>query len=132
MLEAVMCLSLAAMVTYFFKSTDLPKDMKNRSAQTKSESQNYVVQPKKMAIPQNLVKQPTIIDDSKAEKLALLEKHKRELEIKQRAQQIDDLTLKITALEQELKVNQARNAEILAEIDAHMAKLKELMDLKLA
>jgi TolA-binding protein len=87
---------------------------------------------KKMAIPEHLLKNSSIVDSSKLNKLVQLEKHKRELEIKQRAQQIDELTLKITALEQELKTNNARNAEILAEIDTHMAKLKELMDLKLS
>ena len=38
MIEAFMCVSLAAMGFYFFKSTDLPKDMKDRSAKSRAEA----------------------------------------------------------------------------------------------
>ena len=45
---------------------------------------------------------------------------------------IDDLTIKITALEQELKTNNARNTEILAEIDTHMNTLARLTSVTLS
>jgi hypothetical protein len=144
MIEAFMCVTLAAMGFYFFKSTDLPKDMKNRSALLHAESiQNPIVRQKKMAFDSVATKVKSdaksemrttikILDDNQAAKLAQLDAHKRELEMRQRALVIDDLTLKITALEQELKLNSARNAEILAEIDTHMNTLTRLTSVSLS
>lgn len=141
MIEALMCVSLAAMGFYFFKSTDLPKEMKERSAQLRAEAaHNPIVRTKKMAFDaaatvtkkidiKNSIK---ILDDHQLARLAQLEAHKKELEMKQRAQVIDELTLKITALEQELKLNNDRNAEIMAEIDTHMTTLARLTSVSLS
>ncbi|MBC7427410.1 MAG: hypothetical protein H7336_02285 [Bacteriovorax sp.] len=141
MIEALMCVTLAVMGFYFFKSTDLPKDMKDRSAQLHAESKaNPIVLTKRMAFDakatteikteiKNTIK---VLDDNQAAKLAKLEAHKKELEMRQRAQVIDELTLKIIVLEQELKTNNARNAEILAEIDTHMEILARLTSISLS
>lgn len=141
MIEALMCVSLAAMGFYFFKSTDLPKDMRDRSAQLRAEAAaNPILRTKKMAfdsVATNVSKADIktsikVLDDNQAAKLAQLEAHKKQLEIKQRAQAIDELTLKITALEQELKTNNTRNAEIMAEIDIHMNTLARLTSVSLS
>ncbi len=144
MIEAFMGISLVAMGFYFFKSTDLPKDMQDRSAQLRAESaHNPIVRTKKMAfdskatVTKEVVKAEiknsiNILDNNQIAKLAQLEAHKKELEMRQRAQVIDELTLKITALEQELKINSARNTEILAEIDIHMATLSRLTQVSLS
>ncbi|MBC7713076.1 MAG: hypothetical protein H7177_07040 [Rhizobacter sp.] len=141
MIEALMGVTLVAMGFYFFKSTDLPKDMKDRSAQLRAESaSNPIIRTKRMAFDskatsavkaeiKNTIK---VLDDNQAAKLAKLEAHKKELEMRQRAQVIDELTMKITALEQELKTNNTRNAEILAEIDLHMATLARLTSVSLS
>ena len=137
-----MGVSLVLMGFYFFKSTDLPQDMKDRSAQSRAEmASNPIIKTKKMAFDsvatKNEVKSEIknaikVLDDNQAAKLAQLEAHKKQLEMKQRAQAIDELTLKITALEQELKTNNARNAEILAEIDTHMNTLARLTSISLS
>ncbi len=135
MIEALMCVSLAAMGFYFFKSTDLPKDMKERSARLSAEAgSTQTVKTKRMAFdaPKTTKIEVKVIDDNQSAKLAQLESHKKQLEMKQRAQAIDELTLKITALEQELKINNSRNAEILAEIDTHMNTLARLTSLSLS
>lgn len=129
MLETGMIITLAIMGLYFFKSTDLSKDMKNRSAQLKAESiHSPAVRIKKMAFENNSEAKDinSIIDKKVAEKLVQLDLHKKELEIITRAKEIDELTLKITTLEQELKNNSARNAEIVAEIETHMKALARL------
>ncbi len=141
MIEALMGVSLVLMGFYFFKSTDLPKDMKERSAQLRAEAaSNPILRTKKMAfdsVATNVTKADIktsikVLDDNQAAKLAQLEAHKKQLEMQKRAQMIDELTLKITALEQELKLNNARNAEIMAEIDSHMATLAELTSVSLS
>lgn len=141
MIEALMCVSLAAMGFYFFKSTDLPKDMKDRSAQLRAEAaSNPIVRTKRMtfdsvatSVTKSEIKNSIkVLDDNQAVKLAQLEAHKKQLEMQQRAQAIDELTLKITALEQELKTNNARNVEIMAEIDIHMITLTRLTSVSLS
>ena len=134
MIEALMCVSLAAMGFYFFKSTDLPKDMKERSAKLSAEAaSNTTVKTKRMAFDAPTIKvENKIFNENQTNKIAQLEAHKKQLEMKQRAQAIDELTLKITALEQELKTNNTRNSEILAEIDAHMTTLAKLTSVSLS
>lgn len=143
MIETLMGVSLVLMGFYFFKSTDLPKDMKDRSAQLRAEQvSNPISKTKRMAFDsiatskietkteiKNAIK---VLDDNQAARLAQLDAHKKQLEMKQRAQAIDELTLKITALEQELKINNTRNAEILAEIDSHMNTLARLTSVSLS
>lgn len=114
MLEGLMALSLVLMGIYFVKSTDLPRELKDRSAQHSKEASQVVVTKKKMAfsgIEQNK------IADKKMISASLIELHNKA---------IDELTLKITTLEQELKANNARNAEIQKEIDAHLISLQIL------
>jgi type I site-specific restriction endonuclease len=126
MLETFMGLSLAIMGFYFLKSTDLSQEMKDRSAQLRSEAaQNPIVRTKKMAF-DSISKNNKILDDNQNSKLVLLANNKKELELKQKNQEIDELTLKITLLEQELKINNKRNNEIMAEIEIYLKDLTRL------
>ncbi len=113
MIEGLMALSLVLMGIYFVKSTDLPKEMKERSAQISRETVAPTTAKKKMAFPT----QTTVTTVKKNSSQSLIELHNKA---------IDELTLKITTLEQELKVNNARNAEIQREIDAHLESLRLL------
>jgi hypothetical protein len=118
MLEGLMALSLVIMGIYFVKSTDLPKEMQNRSAQMERET---VASPKKkMAFEANKVSVKTEVKvEIKKSNTTLIDLHNKA---------IDELTLKITTLEQELKINNARNNEIQKEIDTHLASLRLLND----
>ena len=138
-----MGVSLVLMGFYFFKSTDLPQDLKDRSAQSRAElASNPIIKTKRMAfdtqvttkvaVKSEIKNSIQVLDENQAAKLAQLEAHTKQLEIKQRAQAIDELTLKITELEQELKINNARNAEILAEIETHMNTLAKLTSISLS
>lgn len=116
MLEGIMAISLVVMGIYFFKSTDLPKEMKDRSAQMEKET--ITVSKKKMAY--TSLKNNTSVEvkvDSKKSTQSLIDLHNKA---------IDELTLKITTLEQELKANNERNSEIQKEIDTHLESLRLL------
>lgn len=116
MLEGIMALSLVVMGIYFFKSTDLPKEMQERSAQMEKET--IIVTNKKMAY--TSVKNNTAIEvkiDNKKSNQSLIDLHNKA---------IDELTFKITSLEQELKANNVRNADIQKEIDTHLESLSLL------
>ena len=113
MLEILMGLSLAIMGIYFFKSTDLPKELTERSAQLRSQenySQNVVSTNKPFS---KNITLPKVTVDHAAEK-ALINK------------KINELTLTITTLEQELNVNKSRNNEIQRQIDTHLLTLNNL------
>lgn len=116
MLEGIMAISLVVMGIYFFKSTDLPKEMQDRSAQMEKET--ITVSKKKMAY--TSLKNNTSVEiktDSKKSNQTLIDLHNKA---------IDELTLKITTLEQELKANNERNNEIQKEIDTHLESLRLL------
>jgi hypothetical protein len=124
---------LAGMGIYFVKSTDLPKDMKDRSSLLKQESlKNPASAQKKYSFPTNTTAAKTAqklennIDLKRAEEATKILAAKRLEKITLIEKEIDTLTLTITALEQELKANNARNAEIQAEIDRHLETLARL------
>ncbi len=108
MIEALMGISIILMGVYFVKSTDLPKELKDRSAQHRNETISSAK--KKMVY----VTEPKI---STVNNQNLRDLHNKA---------IDELTLKITTLEQELKVNNAKNAEIQKMIDIHLESLRLL------
>lgn len=107
-MEIAMVITLALMGIYFVKSTDLPKDLKDRSAQLKAEAHIYEA-PKtlRITIPQMTVQAMEL------DKLKI-------------SAEIDRLTLIITSLEQEIKANNEKNAEIQGKIDAHLENLIQL------
>nr|BDT27808.1 hypothetical protein BHI3_12740 [Bacteriovorax sp. HI3] len=138
MIEGIAMLTvLAGMGIYFVKSTDLPKDMKARSEQMRQDSlRNPVAAQKKFNFPTattanaNALAKTTKLEDNtalkKAEEATKLLAQKRLEKIALIDKEIDTLTLTITALEQELRANNARNAEIQAEIDRHLETLARL------
>lgn len=107
---------LAVMGFYFFKSTDLPKELKERSAQFHSET---ATKPSVSKFPS-----PIIIPNQMA--LTELNLRKKAAELKIHNAELDQLTLTITALEQELKTNKERNLEIQTLIDQHLISLQKL------
>jgi len=121
MLEGLMALSLVLMGVYFVKSTDLPKELKDRSAQMRNETQTVTTAKRKMAFPVVEEKKSAAIEIKKQNNQALIDLHNKA---------IDELTLKITTLEQELKGNNERNAEIQKMIDIHMENLNLLTSKK--
>lgn len=148
MIEGIAMLTvLAGMGIYFVKSTDLPKEMKERSAQLRQEAlRNPTSSQKKFSFPTNNQK-PTVaknlaastsvnLDKSealkRAEEATKLLAAKRLEKIALIDKEIDSLTLTITALEQELRANNARNAEIQEEINRHLETLARLEASKLA
>ena len=127
MLEIAMVTTLALMGIYFFKSTDLPKDMKERSAQNRVKSQHSEnTSSKKFAI------QNVIIKETESQKLFDIKKQEREAMIALHINKIDELTFLITTLEQQIKENNSRNAEIQAQINLHMESLEILKKSKIA
>jgi len=147
MLEGIAMLTvLAGMGVYFIKSTDIPKDMKDRSAQSRANfGDRIATAPKRYAFDNKIVadKKPEIKiqsasvaelkEKSDAAKLAEIEKHiKRQSLIALQNQKIDELTLLITSLEQDIKENNSRNAEIQAQINIHLETLRLLKESVLA
>ncbi|MBY0415544.1 MAG: hypothetical protein K2Q18_15330 [Bdellovibrionales bacterium] len=144
MLEGIaMCVTLVAMGIYFIKSTDIPKDMRDRSAQMKSQTPEVASSTaKKYSFPVDKNKMEEI--QVKKDKLAMenqLERESKILEMKKRERQalqalhnkkIDEITLLITALEQELKENNERNDQIQAEINRHLDTLRILKETVIA
>ena len=136
MIEGIAMLTvLAGMGIYFVKSTDLPKDMRDRSAQFKNEGS--VELKKKYSFPTantnasstastRSIKLENNLDLIKAQEATKLLAAKRLGKIALIDKEIDTLTLTITALEQELKANNERNAEIQLEIDRHLQTLARL------
>lgn len=142
MLEIAMVTILAGMGFYFFKSTDLPKELKERSAQNRASNQYEASAPKKFAmakvnleekkIPAEIANLPSIKDNLEAERLIEIKKHERELKIALHNKKIDELTLLITTLESQIRANSIRNAEIQAQINLHLESLKILQSHKIA
>lgn len=133
MLEGIAMLTvLAGMGFYFVKSTDIPKDMKEKSAKMRATyGETSLVAPKKYAFDKKInstTGTPNKVQ-SDAAKLAEIEKHiKRQSLIALQNQKINELTFLITSLEQEFKENNSRNAEIQAQIDIHLENLRLLKE----
>jgi len=97
---------------YFIKSTDLPKEMRDRSVNMESKKaprENFVVN--KISVAKPLT---TTID--------------KELELNSYKKELDRLTIIITSLEQEIKVNNTRNSEIQKMIDSHFISFQLIQD----
>jgi len=128
MLEAIgMITVLAGMGVYFIKSTDLPKDLKERSARLEQESRtNPIILKKKYAF--DTVKSTQTISNkeliqAKNEKLLQEKKLERKILVEKQVKRIDELTMIITKLEMELKSNNERRQEIEAQIELHLSEL---------
>lgn len=123
-IELGMVSVLTGMGVYFVKSTDLPKDLKNRSELTRREigGQSSQFKPK---FNFDKLQNKSI---SNAELNINAEKElQRKLDQKiQKEKEMNLLTLKITTLEQEIRDNNQRNAEILLEIDSYLVQLEKL------
>ena len=125
MIEIGMCLCLTIMGIYFFKSTELPKELRERSAQFSSESSF------KSGSNQNKInftpRVEGIISNEKGKmQLSQMSQLKKAADQKNLNDEIDKLTITITTLEQEIKENNARNSEIQLIINANLARLEEL------
>lgn len=121
MLEIGMILSLALMGFYFFKSTDLPKELTERSAQLQAQNGNIEIK-SKPTFPKVELKSNQDLES----KLVAMKQQKKIKDIALLNAEIDRLTLEITTLEQEIKDNNARNSEIQKTIDSHLITLQEL------
>jgi hypothetical protein len=126
--ELAMVSVLAGMGIYFVKSTDLPKDLKERSRILETENaRNQNTQKSKIYIPSISTESKTVAKD---EIDLTLKKIQEERILKDYLASIDNeislLTLKITSLEQEIKDNNERNVIIQNEIDQNLKKLDEL------
>lgn len=143
MLEGLaMFAALAAMGIYFVKSTDLPKDMKERSAQLRASTPMMTSAPKRYSFPTDadklqaiqekqdlLMKQNT---EEEQTKLAEAKKREKQIMIALHHKKIDELTLLITTLEQEIKDNHERNIIIQTQINAHLETLRLLKEKHIA
>lgn len=128
MLELGMILSLALMGIYFYKSADLPKEMKDRSAQLQAQKGEQQAFKPKMTFPKVEIKtnSSAIQGNDLDAKLSAMKQQKKIKDIALLNAEIDRLTFEITTLEQQIKDNNARNAEIQKTIDAHLITLQEL------
>jgi hypothetical protein len=120
MIEVGMIVSLIAMGVYFFKSTDLPQDLKERSTQHKTINKAAPsFRNIKISIPKEELK------DTQFE-LSELKLQKQIKELKVLNLEIDNLTLEITGLEQQIIINNSKNAEIQSIIDLKLISLQSL------
>lgn len=127
-MEILMGLTLAIMGVYFFKSTDLPKDLKERSAMMQAEAvQSSTSKTLRMTLPKEVLKTPVLNKDLDA-KLAEMKIQKNVRELQLLNVEIDKLTIEITTLEQEIKLNNKRNNEIQTIIDSHLISLQLLQE----
>jgi hypothetical protein len=126
MLEVAMLFSLAIMGIYFFKSTDLPKDLVERSTQLRAETGiTNVKRTIKMSYPVTSTVESNVTLDNK---LSTMKIQKKAKEITLLSEEIDKLTIEITTLEQEIKVNNQRNAEIQLKIESKLSILQDLQE----
>lgn len=129
MLELGMIFCLTLMGVYFYKSADLPKELKERSAQTQAQLGSIQANKPKMAFPKVEVKsaeKTAEVNQNIEEKLLAMKQQKKLKDIALLQAEVDRLTLEITSLEQQIKDNNAKNAEIQKMIDAHLVTLLEL------
>ena len=142
MFEGITMLTvLAGLGIYFVKSTDIPKDMKEKSAQMRATYGNtsLTAAPKKYAFDKKIVVNSESLppafsveelkNKTEASKRAEIEKYvKRQSLVALQNQKIDELTLLITSLEQEIKENNSKNADIQIQIDTHLEALRKLQE----
>lgn len=134
MLEGIaMSVALLGMGIYFVKSTDLPKDMKERSAQFRASSPELssTSTTKKYSFPKVVDASEKVKSDIDA-KLAEAKKRERQLLVELHNKKIDEITLLITTLEQQIKDNTALNIIIQKQINAHLETLRVLQETKIA
>lgn len=123
MIEFGMIVSLVAMGIYFFKSTDLPKELQERSAQHR----NIELQKRQVTSFKNI--NLTIAKETLKNadlELSELKLQKQLKEVQVLNIEIDKLTVEITTLEQEINANNSRNAEIQNIINAKLISLQSL------
>lgn len=132
---------IGSMGVYMMKSSELPQDLKNRSAQFQTEydilknqkkslkiSMNKIAPSKKNAV-KKVVTTSTVKDNSSALiedakiDLAKAKIQRNQLLTQELNLKIDQLTLEITALEQQIKINNQKNAEIQVQINNRLAEL---------
>ena len=142
MFEGITMLTvLAGLGIYFVESTDIPKDMKEKSAQMRATYGNtsLTAAPKKYAFDKKIVVNSESLppafsveelkNKTEASKRAEIEKYvKRQSLVALQNQKIDELTLLITSLEQEIKENNSKNADIQIQIDTHLEALRKLQE----
>ena len=133
MLEAIGMLTvLTGMGIYFVKSTDLPKDMRDRSAQLRMNTPVSTSAPKKFAFTQESVKN-TAQEKIDNERLGEIQNQiRKQALIALHNKKIDELTLLITTLEMEIRENNEKNSEIQKQIDIHLESLRALKETKIA
>ena len=132
---------LAGLGFYFVKSTDIPKDMKEKSAQMRATygdtsfaapTKRYAFDKKMTTSSDNLPPSFSIEElkkQTEASKLAEIEKYiKRQSLIAVQNKKIDELTMLITSLEQEIKANNSKNSDIQAQIDGYLEALREIQE----
>ena len=113
MIEVAMLFTLTLMGVYFIKSTDLPKELKERSTQLSTETTKDLTKNIKMTFPKTTTSLAEMQLKITSE-LGLLHA------------EIDKLTVEITTLEQEIKINNERNTEIQDRIDSQLISLQSL------
>lgn len=132
MLEVIAMLTiLAGMGFYFVKSTDIPKDMREKSAHMRATygDSSTSIAPKRYAFEKKTqsLSVTELKNKDDASKIEEIQKHvKRQSLIALQNKKIDELTMLITSLEQEIKENNSRNSEIQAEINTHLEALRQL------
>ncbi len=132
MLEAIgMITVLAGMGIYFIKSTDLPRDLKERSARLEEESRHNPILTRKKYAFEDMSKKSSqvIVDDN--EKILQEKKLERKRLVEKQIKRIDELTMIITKLEQDLKVNNEKRIEIEVQIELHLSELIALKQNKI-
>jgi hypothetical protein len=132
-----MIAALAVMGIYFIKSTDLPKDMKERSAQLRANSPAVTAAPKRYSFPKEKeVTQDVVVakqnEEAARAKIEAAKKLERQLLIELHNKKIDELTMLITTLEQQIKDNNEQNIIIQNQINAHLETLRILKETKIA
>ena len=130
-MEIFMVITLAGMGIYFFKSTDLPKELKEKNAQRQNESSsmpnNFSSTPLKFTFPKSEVKVASV-DNNRDTKLAELKLQKKVKETQLLKEEIDQLTLIISNLDLELVANYEKRLDIQSLIDKHFLSLQLLQE----
>lgn len=127
MLEGMLMIAvLTGMGVYFIKSADLPKELKERQAILDRESKTTATKTSKMKFN---------FENKEVKKVAVTKVEKtieKKINLEAINREIDELTFKVTSLEQEIRDNNLRNELIKKEIDRLLVRLEELTKLKMA
>ncbi len=127
MLEGMLMIAvLTGMGVYFIKSADLPKELKERQAILDRESKTTATKTSKMKFN---------FENKEVKKVAVTKVEKtieKKINLDAINREIDELTFKVTSLEQEIRDNNLRNELIKKEIDRLLVRLEELTKLKMA